>query len=71
MALLVDSSVLIDLERRGQRLGDIFSAAPGESLALASIVASELLRGIYRADSPTRQARRREFVELALVGHLP
>ena len=66
MALLIDSSIFIALERQGQRLGALARIVPDEPLALASITASELLVGVYRADSSARRLRREAFVEAVL-----
>lgn len=66
MALLIDSSVLITLERRGASPFALRAAAPDEPAAIAAITASELLAGVHRADSTERRARRRAFVEAAL-----
>jgi len=63
MGLLIDSSVFIALERRGQRLSALAKAVPNEPVALASITASELLVGVHRAGSPARRLRREAFVE--------
>lgn len=66
MAQLVDSSVWITLERRGLTLEDLAQVVGDEPLRLASITASELLFGVYRADSPERRRRREFFVEEVL-----
>lgn len=73
MALLIDSSVFIALERRGQQPDDLAAAVPDAPLALSSITASELLAGVHRADSPARRSRREAFGEglLARVPLLP
>lgn len=63
MAQLIDSGVLIGLERRGQGLGALSNAAPNQPLAIASITCSELLIGIYRADTPDRRLLRESFIE--------
>ena len=69
MGLLIDTSVLVEVERSGstapalERLG-------GEPSFLAAITASELLHGVHRADGPARRARRQAFVE-ALLDLLP
>jgi predicted nucleic acid-binding protein len=70
MAQLIDSSVFIALERRGQRLEALAAAAPDDTVALASITASELLAGVHRANSAERRLRRGAFVE-AVLGLVP
>lgn len=47
-------------------LDTLLKIAPDETVALASISASELLVGVLRANSPTRRARRSAFVERLL-----
>lgn len=66
MAQLIDSSIFIALERRGQALSALVESVPDEPVALASITASELLIGVHRADTPTRRLRRQAFVEAIL-----
>lgn len=63
MALIVDSSVFIALERHRQRLDTLEQAVSGEPLALAAITVSELLAGVHRADSTERRLRRQALVE--------
>lgn len=70
MAQLIDTSIFVELERRSLHLSALGSIIPGETLALAAITASELLTGIYRADSPERRQRREVFVE-AILGAVP
>lgn len=67
MARLVDSSVLVSLERGNLPLTVLFDSAPDEETAIAAITASELLVGIYRANSPEHGIRREVFVEEALA----
>ena len=66
MALLIDSSVFIALERQNRPVGALASSAPDEPVALAAITASELLVGVQRADTPARRLRRESFVEAIL-----
>ncbi len=67
MGLILDSSLLIAGERRGQRVWDILErvrALQGETeSALSAITVVELTHGIYRAKSETDAKRRRAFVE--------
>ena len=60
MGTLLDSSVLIRLERSGSLL----TIGDNEEVAIAAITASELLHGVHRAD-PQRRAQREAFVEHA------
>ncbi len=66
MALLVDTTVFIALERRGEPVSALAAVAPDESAALAAITASELLVGIHRAGSTRQRTRREAFVEAVL-----
>jgi predicted nucleic acid-binding protein len=66
MALLIDARVFITLERRGLPLGALAAVAPDEPVALAVITASELLIGVWRADTVERRLRRQAFVEAVL-----
>lgn len=63
MACIVDTSILIDVERGGRALERI----PGEERQLLSVItASELLHGVHRAVDPTHRLRRQAFVERML-----
>lgn len=70
MAVLIDTSVLIDAERRGGSLAD---AIGRQDRAISVITASELLHGVHRARTPALRARRAAFVEhlLAAIEPLP
>jgi tRNA(fMet)-specific endonuclease VapC len=70
MAVLIDTSVLVDLERSG---GALEAAAGNADRAISVITVSELLHGIHRAKTPPVAARRSAFVEavLAAVAPLP
>lgn len=67
MGLVLDSSLLIAGERRGQRVWDILErvqASQGETeSALSAVTVLELTHGIYRAKSETDAKRREAFVE--------
>jgi predicted nucleic acid-binding protein len=71
LGLLIDSTVFILVERRRQRpdqLVEALSARFGDvELALSAMTAGELFHGCWRADTPSRRARREEFVEGLLV----
>ncbi len=66
MALLIDSSIFIAIERAGNMPPDFPKGLQGETVALAAITASELLHGVHRADSAVRRDRRQRFVEAIL-----
>jgi tRNA(fMet)-specific endonuclease VapC len=60
VAVLIDTSVLIDAERRGQLLDE---AAGDADRAISVITASELLHGVHRARTAAVRTRRSAFVE--------
>ena len=64
MALLIDTSVLVDLER--SRSPESLAGLEAEPLFLSAISASELLHGVERATDEARRARRQAFVERVL-----
>ena len=76
MGVLVDTSVLIDLERRAREsktaFGPLFAGSlrqtlePDEEVAIAAITASELLHGVHRA-TVEHKSRREAFVEAILA----
>jgi tRNA(fMet)-specific endonuclease VapC len=67
MARLIDSSVVIALERQGWPLGVLLATAPDESWAMSSITAAELLLEVERADSRERRRRRATVFEAVLA----
>jgi predicted nucleic acid-binding protein len=66
MARLIDTSVFIQLERRGLPLEMVVAGMIDESYALAAITAAELLYGVERADTSERLTKRTTFVEAML-----
>jgi predicted nucleic acid-binding protein len=70
MAVLIDASISIAIERRGVPAEHAIVLIRAEDAAPASITASELLAGVHRADSPARRLRREAFVE-AILAALP
>jgi tRNA(fMet)-specific endonuclease VapC len=70
--VIIDSSVLVAVERGQLELGSIqgLGASP---IAIAAITASELLHGVHRAASAAQRAKREAFVErlLASIPVLP
>ena len=71
MGLILDSSVVIAAERRGdtierliQRLVD---ATGDQEAALSAVGLTELVHGIFRAQTAEQRARREAFVEDLLV----
>jgi len=66
LALLIDTDLLIDLER-AERPEGAEQLLGEEDCAISVITVSELLHGVLRASGATR-VRRRAFVEHVLVG---
>ena len=66
MGLVLDSSVAIAAERRGdnvtQLLQQIVSATGNQEAVISSIGLTELVHGIYRAQTPQARARRESFI---------
>lgn len=67
MALLIDSSVFIAVERSGQVLESLLERLGDEPVAMSAMTASELLHGVHRADGAVRRGRRERFVERLLL----
>jgi predicted nucleic acid-binding protein len=67
MGLILDSSVAIAAERRGdtvEKLIELVIAVAGDQdAALSSIGLTELVHGIYRAQTPVIRQRRQLFIE--------
>ena len=62
MAILLDTSVIIEAERQ-HLVPDDFLAALPEPAALAAITVAELLTGVERASPPSQRLRRESFIE--------
>ena len=67
MAILIDSSVLISLERGAGDLSSLVRGREDEEVFISVITASELLHGVHRARSAKTRARRLAFVEGVLA----
>jgi tRNA(fMet)-specific endonuclease VapC len=68
LALLIDSSIFIRIERSGEAPGALLERLGDESIAISAMTASELLHGVHRAESALRRGRREQFVETVLRG---
>jgi tRNA(fMet)-specific endonuclease VapC len=64
VAVLIDTSVLINVERRGESLE---LAVGDEERAISAITVSELLHGVHRAIDDRVRVRREAFVEHLLA----
>jgi predicted nucleic acid-binding protein len=66
MGLILDSSVVIAAERRGdnvtQMLKQIVAATGDQRTVLSSVGLTELVHGIYRAQSTQARSRRDSFI---------
>jgi tRNA(fMet)-specific endonuclease VapC len=63
MAVLIDTTVLVNAERRGQSLDE---AIGDQDRAISVITASELLHGVHRAQPGSVRARRSALVEYVI-----
>ncbi len=63
MGLIVDTSVLIGVERGRIALDQVLESFADDRVAIAAITVSELLHGVARAGSPSVEARRLAFCE--------
>jgi tRNA(fMet)-specific endonuclease VapC len=66
LALLIDTSLFITIERTGQRPDALLEQFGEEPVAIAAITASELLHGVHRANTGLRRRRREHFVGIIL-----
>jgi len=70
MGLILDSSVVIAAERRGENIGDLMehvvNSFGNQEAALSSIGLTELVHGIYRAPSLAARQRREAFLDQLL-----
>ena len=64
MGQLIDSNVLMALERRGETLFDLMERLGVEPVAISVITASVLLVGAYRARSTDQRLHRETFLEV-------
>ena len=66
MGVILDTSVLIALERNLLDMDKLIAHREEESFAISVITASELLHGVYRANIEKRRLKREAFVEKIL-----
>jgi predicted nucleic acid-binding protein len=71
VGLLIDSTLFIHAERHRQTPADLLTELMERwrdpELGVSVMSAAELFHGCWRADSPSRRARREEFVEAVLA----
>lgn len=67
VGLILDSSVVITAERRNytveQLIAAIVELTGDQDAALSSVGLTELVHGIYRAQTPEKRSRRQLFIE--------
>ena len=67
MGLILDSSVVIASERRGETverlIERVVGAAGDQEAALSAIGLTELIHGLYRAQTPAQRFRRQSFLD--------
>lgn len=66
MGIILDTSVLIALERNLLDIHKLITHREEESFGISVITASELLHGVYRANTEKRRLKREAFVEKIL-----
>jgi tRNA(fMet)-specific endonuclease VapC len=66
MGVIIDTSVLIALERKLLDINTIIAHREEEIFGISVITASELLHGVFRANTEKRRLRREAFVEKIL-----
>lgn len=66
MGFLIDSAVLIALEREQLSLEALVAELGEQPLAISAITASELLHGVHRAQQPAIRQQRLAFVTYIL-----
>lgn len=71
MGLILDSSVIITAERRGETverlIEGILTATGDQDAALSAVGLTELIHGIYRAQNSAQRLRREAFLEELLA----
>ena len=67
MAFLIDTDLLVDVER-GVAAAELDDVLDDQRCAISVITVSELLHGVHRASDARRRTRRRAFVEHVLQG---
>ena len=63
MGVILDTSVLIEAERQDFEIDKLTENREEEIFGLSVITVSELLHGVYRADSTKRRLKRSAYVE--------
>jgi len=66
MGVILDTSILIALERGLIDIDKLIADKGDQPFGISVITASELLHGVYRADTEKRRLKREAFVEKVL-----
>ncbi len=66
MGIILDTSVLVEAERRKFEIDKFIKNREEEIFGLSIITVSELLHGVHRADSAIRRLKRSAYVEKAI-----
>lgn len=66
MGILIDSSVLIEWERKKFNIKDLIVSREDESFFISVVTVSELLHGVHRAKDPKQKMHRSAFVETVI-----
>jgi predicted nucleic acid-binding protein len=67
MAVLIDTSVLVDVERGLLSLEPLLATAADEQVTISAVTVSELLHGVHRLHGGAKAARAEAFVEGLLM----
>lgn len=71
MGLILDSSVVIDAERRGETvvrlIERVMSISGDQEAALSAVGLTELIHGLHRANTPALRLRRQAFLDELLA----
>jgi tRNA(fMet)-specific endonuclease VapC len=63
MGVILDTSILISLERAGSSIDGFIAGREEEPFGISVVSVSELLHGVHRADSEMRKVKRESYVE--------
>ncbi len=61
--MILDTSVLISLEKSHKSIDDFTAGREAEVFGISVVSVSELLHGVHRADSEGRRVKRESYVE--------
>ena len=70
MGIILDTSILIEFERGRLDIENFISDRENETFALSTISVTELLHGVHRANTESRQEKRSNFVEKVIDSFL-